>query len=459
MQIRMAGYAVALALAAGCSSSKGEEGNETSSRGAAAGAPEVDVPAAVPEGAIAVAIAHLPETGRALWRQGIFGALEDETGDELDEELDGFLEDKLGIRVGGVRSAYLYALPGEGEPDLAVGFVGIEGELTTDVAGEHAGTALHDAGATGTSLALRDELLLFGDDAAVRAGLEVLAGDRPRLADDSALGRLLLEHAGAAYFALAIDAAGVPLPEVAMVSAQFGVEAGMVAIGAGSLSGVITGEQEGLENLRDMFEATLGGAQAMVGAERSRAKQEGDVAEAAGMIFAFHHLRGAIAALEPEVEDGVFSVDVELSFGDPAMIASVIGMSAAIAVPAFLQYIDRAKQSEASAMLAQLEVLVTLYAIEHEALPPSAPLTPEDPSACCDGCVGDWSDEAWVALDFRPYGEHRYSYEYERHDDSSFTLRALADLACDGYVTGFEASGRMLDSGLVEVSEPVEIAR
>jgi type II secretory pathway pseudopilin PulG len=223
---------------------------------------------------------------------------------------------------------------------------------------------------------------------------------------------------------------------------------------------VARGEQAALKNLADMLKGALAGAAAMLSAEKQRAKGEGDAITAAMMILASHHAQAAVTSLQPEVEDGELVVEVDLAFGDPAMFASLVGIGAAIAVPAFLNYIERAKQAEAQAVLAQLEVFITLHYVEHGTLPPSAPLTPADPSRCCgDGCAPDpsaWAHDSWRTLGFELTGTHRYAYEYERHDGDSFTLRALADLGCDGHISGFEKNGRVVD-GSIDVGPEIRL--
>lgn len=85
-------------------------------------------------------------------------------------------------------------------------------------------------------------------------------------------------------------------------------------------------------------------------------------------------------------------------------------------------------------------------------LPPSAPLTPADPSECCEGCEPDpdrWDHETWEKINFPPMVPHTFSYAYERHDGGeAFTAHAIADFECDGDLLHLGIEGEIEDGDL-----------
>lgn len=139
-------------------------------------------------------------------------------------------------------------------------------------------------------------------------------------------------------------------------------------------------------------------------------------------------------------------------------VAGVLGIVAAIAIPAFMDYTHKSKGSESELMLTKLEREADRYAIEHGEFPrAAAPLTPATP--CCDGdpkrrCFDaqSWQSPAWQELDFSIDRPHRFQYSYES-DGKTFTGRAVGDLDCDGSTITYEIRGVISDSGRAAFSK------
>ena len=137
---------------------------------------------------------------------------------------------------------------------------------------------------------------------------------------------------------------------------------------------------------------------------------------------------------------------------------AIIGILAAVAIPAFMKYIRRSKTSEATMNLRKLfDSSVTYFAREHASrtgtiqerqFPDSAALTPGDTF-----CAGDvnaekwipkktyWDDRSWQGLNFALSDPHYYSYQYDSggtNGTASFTVRAIGDLNCNGTRSTFE---------------------
>lgn len=141
------------------------------------------------------------------------------------------------------------------------------------------------------------------------------------------------------------------------------------------------------------------------------------------------------------------------------IVVAIIGILAAVAIPAFMKYIRRSKTSEASMNVRKLyDASVSYYEseraardgtiIEHQ-FPTSQALTP---AASCCASVGekcapspaDWDTQVWSALHFSVDDPHYYQYQYDSTGVASaamFTARAVGDLDCDNTLSTFERVG------------------
>jgi predicted small lipoprotein YifL len=155
--------------------------------------------------------------------------------------------------------------------------------------------------------------------------------------------------------------------------------------------------------------------------------------------------------------------------------APLIGILAAVAIPAFIKYTKKAKSSEATMNLDKIRTAAEAYFctphVDQEGsllpsqFPASAGPTPE--AGCCaafggsdmngdDACDDDparFSGETWLALNFQPSGKHRYAYQFVSNsktgNEAEFTASAFGDLDCDGIRSTFEIRG----SGKVDGSD------
>jgi hypothetical protein len=134
-------------------------------------------------------------------------------------------------------------------------------------------------------------------------------------------------------------------------------------------------------------------------------------------------------------------------------VAGVLGIAAAIAIPAFMDTMHKTKRSESELMLSRIEKAAVIYATTNGEFPRgAAPLTPATP--CCEGgpdrkCldVASWQSPAWRELDFSIDDRHRFQYSYES-DGKTFTGRAIGDLDCDSSAITYEIRGVIGDSGV-----------
>jgi len=146
------------------------------------------------------------------------------------------------------------------------------------------------------------------------------------------------------------------------------------------------------------------------------------------------------------------------------IVLFVIGLLAAISIPAFMKYMKRAKATEAAPNLKKIFDGGKGY-YERGALgrdgtagtdaerqfPDSVGLTPLKP--CCQQagkkCRGtDWNSPTWVAIGFEISDPHYFQYRFSstgRGRQARFTAGAHSDLDCDGIFSTWERTGTVDD--------------
>ncbi|MBK9035197.1 MAG: hypothetical protein IPL61_28725 [Myxococcales bacterium] len=126
----------------------------------------------------------------------------------------------------------------------------------------------------------------------------------------------------------------------------------------------------------------------------------------------------------------------------------VLGILAAVAIPSFMSYQQKAKRSEAELNLNAISKAARRSYAENGMFPTTAAgRTPSEP--CCMGpnhrCAPDpaaWAVEPWQSLDFEPYERHYFQYTYTPSaDGQGFTVTAIGDLDCDGEEVVFTLTG------------------
>lgn len=144
---------------------------------------------------------------------------------------------------------------------------------------------------------------------------------------------------------------------------------------------------------------------------------------------------------------------------------SVIGVLAAIAIPAFMDSMQVAKKSEAAIQLDKIgRRAMVEYTINGAFPQEAAPLTPAV-NCCTQNASGkrkcavadDWSTSAWRALDFSSDRESYYQYSYEPlNGGTEFIARAVGDLDCDGTTVTWELRGKVVQGApRIELIEPL----
>ena len=147
------------------------------------------------------------------------------------------------------------------------------------------------------------------------------------------------------------------------------------------------------------------------------------------------------------------------------IVVAIIGILAAVAIPAFMKYIRRSKTAEATMNLRKIfDSSVSYFNEEHAArnggilprqFPAAVTSTPPGAApgpACTNGSsqkiqpnAATFSVGTWQALNFSVDDPFYYQYTYEANAStgvaSKFTARASGNLDCDSVLSTFERIG------------------
>ena len=144
------------------------------------------------------------------------------------------------------------------------------------------------------------------------------------------------------------------------------------------------------------------------------------------------------------------------------VVVVIIGLLAAVAIPAFNRAVRRSKTSEAVVNLRRIfDGAVTSYqadgvtrdgVVEPPKFPLSTPASPAENSCCeqnpgavrCTGGAGPFKHLSWHKLGFAISDPHFYWYTFQSEGEGSgarFTARANGNLDCDGVYSTYERLG------------------
>ena len=119
------------------------------------------------------------------------------------------------------------------------------------------------------------------------------------------------------------------------------------------------------------------------------------------------------------------------------IVVAIIGILAAVAIPAFMDYMKKSKKTEAGLQLNKIMKNDKVYFVANASYVPTSGATLPATTAC--GSVGGknpaapaaWLVAGWKDLDFQIDEPNLFNYTYTGGVTSA-TARAVGDLDCDG---------------------------
>ncbi len=132
------------------------------------------------------------------------------------------------------------------------------------------------------------------------------------------------------------------------------------------------------------------------------------------------------------------------------IVVAIIGILAAVAIPAFMDYMKKGKSSEAELQLAKIKTNTkSAYTTDSSYPVVTAALTPAQ--ACCAQdfggkkkcavAAGDWAVGSWQALDFQLDEAFYFQYQYTGTNSTTYEARATGDLDCDNTTVSYILNG------------------
>ena len=155
------------------------------------------------------------------------------------------------------------------------------------------------------------------------------------------------------------------------------------------------------------------------------------------------------------------------------IVVAIIGILAAVAIPAFLNYMKKAKTSEATLNIDRIyEGAVSYFDSEHVAqgvtgsimqhcLPSATGFTPPVTALSGEKFIASsymtsFGTDSWKALDYAPADNFYYAYNFSGDaasgttvdDGEEFFAQAQGDLDGDGELSLFERAARVISGGI-----------
>ncbi|HSS01048.1 MAG TPA: hypothetical protein VLM79_28520 [Kofleriaceae bacterium] len=403
----------------------------------------------------------------APWSQVIRGwpiPLDDNARTSLDRELREYLTRTIGLDVSKVQYVVGFAAGPPPQGGVLIKTVAGTLKMPGGTAYEGAQQWVIDKDER-VSLAIRGDIMILADEAAVRTVIDTLAGKRkPVTAENPALVELLRKDSSGAAFALAaIKPKELPLPPPAS-----GLQRVSMTFGARGISAAVEGEDATITWLQTTADQALAMMQSQIEAAHAAALAgKTNPLEGASAIIGAAYAKSLAARVKPRREGNRLSASLDFSSASSdagaAAVIPMIGILAAVAVPAFMDYMKRSKKSEAAVQLNRIGKSAKRAYAETGKFPTgTTPLVPAEP--CCSGpdhhcaAVPDAyaASPVWKALDFEIAEPTLFQYAYRGSPDGqTFSAKAVGDLDCDGISITYELAGTVNNGvPMVTLTEP-----
>ena len=116
------------------------------------------------------------------------------------------------------------------------------------------------------------------------------------------------------------------------------------------------------------------------------------------------------------------------------IVVAIIGILAAVAIPAFMDYMKKSKKTEASLQLNKIGKNNKVYYITNaKFVATDGAQLPTSMTNCKGAVTTAWAaDSGWAALDFQIDEPNLFQYQYTANSGANPKAEAVGDLDCDG---------------------------
>jgi type IV pilus assembly protein PilA len=133
------------------------------------------------------------------------------------------------------------------------------------------------------------------------------------------------------------------------------------------------------------------------------------------------------------------------------IVVAIIGILAAVAIPAFMDYMKKGKSTEAELQLAKIKTNAKAAYNTNTSYPTGTPALTPAGDCCtqnfggkkkCAVAAGDWAVAGWQELDFQLDEPFYFQYSYTGvAAGTSYSATAVGDLDCDGTAITYTLTG------------------
>ena len=137
------------------------------------------------------------------------------------------------------------------------------------------------------------------------------------------------------------------------------------------------------------------------------------------------------------------------------IVVAIIGILAAIAIPAFIEYMNKGKKTEANLQLRSIETKSKSFRNEKGKFPTSSTSNmPTTATACVYAKQAQtaWESAGWKEMGFHVDEDSRYQYKWTQSgtgNSETGNAQAIGDLDCDGTFTTASLSMTISEGNVV----------
>jgi type IV pilus assembly protein PilA len=309
---------------------------------------------------------------------------------------------------------------------------------------------------------LTKNTLIVGDLYTVRDVLAVQEGRQKPINKGSKLAPLLALVRGRYYAVAALDASALPAGPRRRI-AQMGLRSLTASLSQKpAVELVLNGPRPALKMVKRLLTTTLAAQLNTLKRQKRLLEKKNTPAGLMGIV-SYHTTKRMLDRVKIKLRHKQLVIAYRPDIAGAALAASTVGILAAIAIPAFIKYLRKAKTVEATEGLDKIKVGAKSYfqADHYDAqgnllpkqFPKSVGWTPSIP--CCkqpggkNKCAAksaQWNHNTWRSLMFQIVDSHYYQFRFQSSGigkKARYVIEARGDLDCDGIYSSYKLIGKV----------------